>query len=792
MSEQFSNHGGTTLAAAITSTTRPVTFTVASAANLPTLASFRVIIDAEILLVIAISGTSLTGSNAEGTTAAVHASGAAVTHVLTAGALLQAETDAGNTLLQSGGTFVNEVTFNGPLASQDTLTVNGPSTFVSPATFTGSVTFSPGGNYLTSLGNAFYSSLTMVQLQPPFIESVVANGTTGSTAYTYLVCAVAQDGTKTDTSSSLPNGQITNGNATLSSSNFNVISWDPVDNAASYNIYRAVGGSNQGQIGNTTSVTFTDTGISAQPESFNPIPTVNATGAAAFLGPVQFSSYINLLSGVGVNFTTSHASGYYEYRFIPVPGAAHASDTWCLQYNTRTVGPLGTDNWLNAFTVLALTGAVTFASPVTFSNPITISGGVTFSDQAGARTALGLGAAAVSSVGNLTEATSAVLTITGGTGAILGSGLTVQVKQASASQGGYLSNNDWTTFNSKQAALTFPLSIGNGGTGQLSATAALFALGGASLTANNTFSGTNVFPTIKVTTNGASTFNILGSGSSGDLNMSPGVFGTDPRIYIGGSTATPASVIVLDSDETLLRNTAGTTNFATFQATGLQINVPVSQGTASFSGVATFTAGSNALAASITGGGSASGLNLESGVHGTDARIFIGGTTNGSPGIFIDSPGHTYIRNLTGTTIADFSVASISLNEPVLGGMGGWQTWTPSLTAAGSMSLSSITYATTQYLRIGPLVMFELEFTVTLGGAISAFVFASAPLSCVDGNPHVLACQSVIPGGSVFNPSTGWIQAGTFVFANPTFNSTSPNFVAGVWQFRLSGTYRVA
>lgn len=54
--------------------------------------------------------------------------------------------------------------------------------------------------------------------------------------------------------------------------------------------------------------------------------------------------------------------------------------------------------------------------------------------------------------GNLTEATSNVLTITGGTGAVIGSGASIQVKQSSGSQSGYLSSTDWATFNGKQAA----------------------------------------------------------------------------------------------------------------------------------------------------------------------------------------------------------------------------------------------------------------------------------------------------------------------------------------------------
>ena len=56
--------------------------------------------------------------------------------------------------------------------------------------------------------------------------------------------------------------------------------------------------------------------------------------------------------------------------------------------------------------------------------------------------------------GSLTESTSGVLTITGGTSAVIGSGTTIQVKQASASQNGYLSSANWSTFNGKQDSIT--------------------------------------------------------------------------------------------------------------------------------------------------------------------------------------------------------------------------------------------------------------------------------------------------------------------------------------------------
>lgn len=70
------------------------------------------------------------------------------------------------------------------------------------------------------------------------------------------------------------------------------------------------------------------------------------------------------------------------------------------------------------------------------------------------------------SFGNLSESTSSVLTITGGTGAVIGSGTTIQVKQSSALQSGFLSSTDWSTFNNKQAAGSYITAL----TGDVSAT----------------------------------------------------------------------------------------------------------------------------------------------------------------------------------------------------------------------------------------------------------------------------------------------------------------------------------
>jgi sarcosine oxidase gamma subunit len=88
--------------------------------------------------------------------------------------------------------------------------------------------------------------------------------------------------------------------------------------------------------------------------------------------------------------------------------------------------------------------------------------------------------------GNLSELTSAILTIGGGTGAVIGAGATITVQQADTTHAGYLPAADWNTFNGKQPAL----SIGN-------------------LSAGST----------KITIGGTGTGAVIGAGASVDVNQ---------------------------------------------------------------------------------------------------------------------------------------------------------------------------------------------------------------------------------------------------------------------------------
>jgi hypothetical protein len=92
--EIFQNSSASTLNGAINNSVTSLVVTDAS--KFPATGNFRIIIDSEILLVTAVSGTTFTiVRGIEGTTAAAHSNGAAITHVLTAGSFQQWLTDRG-------------------------------------------------------------------------------------------------------------------------------------------------------------------------------------------------------------------------------------------------------------------------------------------------------------------------------------------------------------------------------------------------------------------------------------------------------------------------------------------------------------------------------------------------------------------------------------------------------------------------------------------------------------------------------------------------------------------------
>ena len=116
------------------------------------------------------------------------------------------------------------------------------STLVLQHTKRADITFSP--RVFIGLGQPT-SGMTTAQIPyyADWTPNGSAQGTTGSTSYSYVVvsmggCGGAASLTKT----------ISNGNASLSSNNYNAITWQTMPGAVSYNVYRTAGGATQGLI----------------------------------------------------------------------------------------------------------------------------------------------------------------------------------------------------------------------------------------------------------------------------------------------------------------------------------------------------------------------------------------------------------------------------------------------------------------------------------------------------------------------------------------------------------------
>lgn len=118
-------------------------------------------------------------------------------------------------------------------------------------------TFSQGSTYLIqhqqgTTGTSFFSfdgsypGLNVAQmLTPPAINSVTPRGTTGGTTYTYAVVAFYGS----TNSGGSPTTSTATGNASLSTSNYNELQFNPQAGATKYCIWRTVGGATQGNIG---------------------------------------------------------------------------------------------------------------------------------------------------------------------------------------------------------------------------------------------------------------------------------------------------------------------------------------------------------------------------------------------------------------------------------------------------------------------------------------------------------------------------------------------------------------
>jgi hypothetical protein len=185
---------------------------------------------------------------------------------------------------------------------------------------------------------------------------------------------------------------------------------------------------------------YTDASIRALFSGATGISYNSSTGAISYSGTVYTDSSIRAL----ISLTTTGTSGASTYN----------NTTGVINVPNYTLAGLGGISLTSlsggtGITYNNTTGAISYSGTVytdaSVRALISASGAVSYNNTTGVISLTS---------GNLTEATSSVLTITGGTGAVLGSGTSIQVKQASTTVSGFLSSTDWNTFNGKANALS--------------------------------------------------------------------------------------------------------------------------------------------------------------------------------------------------------------------------------------------------------------------------------------------------------------------------------------------------
>jgi hypothetical protein len=111
-------------------------------------------------------------------------------------------------------------------------------------------------DYLWQLGTTTAAAHNNGVLTTPGAPTITVNGTVGTTTYRYIIMAESGGGL------SLPgtSAQTTTGNATLSATNFNHLSWSAVAGATRYRIYRGAAASELLLVRDITGTTFDDDG----------------------------------------------------------------------------------------------------------------------------------------------------------------------------------------------------------------------------------------------------------------------------------------------------------------------------------------------------------------------------------------------------------------------------------------------------------------------------------------------------------------------------------------------------
>jgi hypothetical protein len=429
--------------------------------------------------------------------------------------------------------------------------------------------------------------------------------------------------------------------------------------------------------------------------------------------------------------------------------------------------------FLKADSGVLSTSLVNLSSDITGILPVG-NGGTGWPNIAAGAVVLGNGSSGLSTTtrANLTETGSSILTITGGTNALLGSGTTIQVAQASGSQSGYLASSDWTTFNTK-AGTASPTFTGTANFANASTTNISASGTGYFATASTTNLTVAGFPSSILSTGVSGVVSALSidpslsfSGNMLAFNLTNANNWTGPQsfsnatssqlsaytAYFGGSATSSfnsAGALTLAGLTNSLLYANGSNQVAAANATyPLQFSsgaLSLAFGTTTsntFSNLQTFTFGFLSNSSSTIVGN----LNT-TGTSYFGSNVGIGTTTPGSV-LSINS-----VANLAAATSTFYSTGGINLTAGCFAVSG-----TCLSTSGGGVSLSAANVW-------GALQTFSANSTSTELSAYSAYFGGSATSSFSTTGALTLATQLTVPNGGTGQTS---LTGGQLLFGNGT------------------------
>jgi hypothetical protein len=140
-----------------------------------------------------------------------------------------------------------------------------------------------------------------------------------------------------------------------------------------------------------------------------------------------------------------------------------------------------------------------------------------------------------------------------------------------------------------------------------------------------------------------------------------------------------------------------------------------------------------------------------------------------------------------GTFTGSLTLNTVTFNTPANITFGSnWQTWSPTVTATGSMTVSGVSASDAQFLRVGPFVFFKCYVLFTLGGTASNQVGVSLPVAQVGGQNMIAATVQ----------ATFWSTAFAYIASGGSAVNVLPsggaNYTLGSTQMMVEGFYRCA